>query len=102
MATLEQFLRTGQLGPLALGMTTADVTAVLGEPQQVSRKSNPLLVKYGGLQLTFSRQRADRVFRMNQLGIYFQPEPEPLPASVRPEDIPPGVAPSEREFRAFL
>lgn len=43
MATLEQFLKTGQLHPIGLGMTPFEVESLLGEPSDESRKKNPLV-----------------------------------------------------------
>ena len=42
MITLEAFLKTGQLGPIMLGMAPFDVESILGEPDQESKKKNPL------------------------------------------------------------
>jgi hypothetical protein len=53
-----RFLRTGQLGPLTLGMDPAAVELQLGQPQARSRKHNPLLLKYGPLELTFWSPRS--------------------------------------------
>ena len=36
MATLEQFLRTGELGPVRPGMSEAEAIALLGSPQDES------------------------------------------------------------------
>lgn len=51
--SLARFLRTGQLGPLVLGMDPAVVELQLGQPEARSRKHKPLLMKYGPLELAF-------------------------------------------------
>src|SRR5262245_13765908 len=103
MATLANFLMTGQLGPIALGITPLEAMSLLGDADDTSRKSNPLILRYGPLQLTFVKQGKVRESRLTQLGLYFQPPAvEPLPEVVRPTDWSPDGAPLEREFRAFL
>jgi hypothetical protein len=42
MATLEDFLRTGRLGPVSLGMGPVDVMTALGDPDDTSEKINPI------------------------------------------------------------
>jgi hypothetical protein len=56
-ASFAQFLHTGQLGPLTLGMSPASVEVQLGEPEARSRKLSPLILKYGPLELTFWSHR---------------------------------------------
>lgn len=51
--SLAHFLRTGVLGDVALGMNPVEVESLLGAPQQRSHKLNPLIFKYGGVELTF-------------------------------------------------
>lgn len=53
---LKEFLKTGRLGPIHMGMNPLDVINALGEPTFQSRKLNPLLLHYGPLKLTFVRQ----------------------------------------------
>jgi hypothetical protein len=57
--SLSRFLRTGQLGPLVLGMDPAAVELLLGQPEARSRKHKPLLLKYGPLEMTFWSPRSD-------------------------------------------
>lgn len=57
-ASFATFLRTGQLGPLTLGMDPAAVEFQLGRPESRSRKHKPLLLKYGPLELTFWSPRS--------------------------------------------
>lgn len=53
MASIDEFLKTGRLGPLDLGITKEAVRRILGEPDDVSVKKNPEIWKYGALQLVF-------------------------------------------------
>jgi hypothetical protein len=102
MATLEQFLRAGELGPIHFGLTVEEVAGLLGAPGDTSVRRNPLIEKYGGLQLTFFR--ADRAphRRLTHVGLYFQPLAEPIPDLARPTDWLPTPATTRAEFRQFL
>jgi hypothetical protein len=102
MATLEHFLKTGQLGPICLGMRPNEVTSFLGDPDDESRKKKPLILKYGGLQLAFLRHHGDKMYQLMQIALYFQPKKEPLPDPVKMTDWVLEEAPTERDFRSFL
>ena len=102
MTTLEQFLKTGQLGPLVLGMPPFEVASILGEPQEQSRKNNPLLLKYGCLQLTFWKQADQRRSQLREVAIYCQPNNRPLPDPVQMTDWDPCGALTEASFWSFL
>src|SRR5581483_3712690 len=55
--SLKEFLRTGILGPVQLGMLRAQLLNVLGEPEHIggtSRKHHqPTILKYGDLEFLF-------------------------------------------------
>lgn len=101
MATLEDFLRGGGLGPLHFGMTPEEVRAILGPPQDTASVKRPLIWKYGALQLTFKRVEADKSWRLAHMGIYFQNR-ESIPESVRPTDWLPTSDTTETQFRTCL
>ncbi len=86
MATLEQFLRSGELGPIHPGMRESEVLALLGPPPDVSPLGKHHILKYGGLQLTFVRRPGDADCRLDHLAIYVWPQQEPLPEILRPTD----------------
>src|SRR5438128_1529706 len=73
MATLEQFLRTGDLGPIHPGMTRAEVIACLGLPQDESVVCEPKILKYGALQLTFARREPGTEQCLILIAKYFGP-----------------------------
>jgi hypothetical protein len=100
MATLEHFLKTGQLDPIRLGMTPFEVASLLGDPQEESRKKNPLLLKYGGLQLTFWKKAGQSPSRLAEIAIYYQPSFEPLPLMLM--DWNPTEPPTEAQFLSYL
>lgn len=55
--SLQDFLRTGILGPVRLGMSRAQVRDVLGDPEHtggISRKQRmPTILKYGDLEFLY-------------------------------------------------
>ena len=57
MVHLDEFLRTGELGPVRMGMSRDDVLRVLGEPERLggTSKNHPqaLIWKYGDVELHF-------------------------------------------------
>jgi hypothetical protein len=102
MATLEQFLQTGDLGPIHLGMSQAEVSAVLGPPQDESVSRHPQILKYGGLQLTFHANpgTADRM--LGHIGLYYSPRAEPIPEPALPTDFTGTPETTIAEVREFL
>lgn len=102
MATLEEFLRTGHLGPVVLGMTPTDVMTTVGDPQGTSRKSNPLQLKYGSAQLSFWKAPKDKSLHLREIAITYQPDFEPLPATLTFLDWNPPQPPTEQLFKSFI
>ena len=101
MATLEQFLRTGELGPIHPGMRESEVIALLGPPPDETPARQHRILKYGGVQLTFVRRAGDEVRRLDHLGIYLWPHQEPLPDTVRPTDLPLTADTTIADIRGF-
>jgi hypothetical protein len=102
MATLEQFLQTGELGPIHPGMTQAEVMAWLGPPQDNSVTRLPKILKYGGMQLTFARSQASIHPALSLIALYFGPQAEPIPEPVRPTDFTGRGETTIAEFGEFL
>src|SRR5216110_1995997 len=100
MASFETFLRTGELGPIRLGMSPSDALSVLGEAQEQSRKQNPLVLKYGSLQLTFWKHGPRS--QLMEIGLYCQPSYTQIPRPVALTDITLSSRKSEKAFRSFL
>lgn len=59
--SLLEFLRTGHLGFLRLGMSLQQVISLLGEPDKSSlidfRRLKPLIIKYGDIELYFPKHK---------------------------------------------
>jgi len=58
--SLKEFLRTGRLGPIALGMTASEVEALLGG--QGTLAAEPSVWAYGSIELHFSRRRIFMIY----------------------------------------
>jgi hypothetical protein len=102
MATLKQFLQTGELGPIHPGMSQAEVTALLGPPQDESVARHPQILKYGGLQLTFLGQPGSADRSLAHIGLYFGPRAEPIPQPALPADFMGTPETTIAEVREFL
>src|SRR5688500_18831955 len=101
MALLRQFLKTGQLGPLALGCSPLVVEQHLGPAPDRSRKLNPLILKYGWLELVFSNA-PNRPPLLSQLTIEVDDGPVSLPMSLDFDDFDLARDESLIEFKSFL
>lgn len=73
------FLRTGNLAPLAVGMSRQEVEACLGEPDDVSVAHKPLIWKYGPLQLTFDHTSH---YALAGVGLHTIDLDKPLPSAL--------------------
>jgi hypothetical protein len=101
-AKLLEFLKTGSLGPVVLGMNPSEVVEHIGDPDQESQKKNPLTLKYGSLQLVFWRHGSKSQLR--NIALNFLPKFEKLPPTVALTDFRPrdDTKPSEGYFRNFI
>ncbi|MBX9626222.1 MAG: hypothetical protein K2X82_20655 [Gemmataceae bacterium] len=102
MATLERFLRTGELGPLRPGLGQDEVVAALGPPDDESVGRNPLVLKYGGLQLSLHQPNGGAGRRLVLIGLYIGTGQGPIPETVRPTDFAGTAETTEADVRAFL
>ena len=100
-ADFATFLRTGQLGPLALGMTPSAVELQLGFPDARSRKHNPLILKYGPLELTFWSPRSQPPQLAQVLMSVLQGLGE-LPPALQFDDLMPAAVKSFNDFSRFV
>ena len=62
---LLEFIRTGALGPVHLGMTDAQVRQILGEPDMESNLATdpgiPYICKYGDMELYYEQDDGELV-----------------------------------------
>lgn len=63
---LKEFFRTGMFGPVGLGMTRAEVVALLGAPDRTNTvKENPIPgYSYGGVWMYFDAEKAEALALM--------------------------------------
>jgi len=95
-------MRTGHLGPVILGMSPKDVMDALGEPEGASRKSNPLVLKYGCVQLSFWKAPNQGVPQLREIVITYQPVFEAAPESLAFRDWSLNAPPTEGQFKLFV
>lgn len=102
MPTLLEFLKTGHLGPLSLGLSPFEAETVLGDPQDRSIKKNPLHLKYDALRLTFWKHGTSSRSQLMDIVISFQPPGQRMPKTVELTDLGPDKDVLEEDFIAFL
>jgi hypothetical protein len=99
--SFSNFLRTGQLGPLTLGMDPSAVELQLGAPDARSRKNKPLLMKYGPLELTFWSLRSQPL-QLTQIQMSFINNLQGLPRALRFDDLMPNAVRYIDDFSRFV
>lgn len=101
MASLEQMLRLGEVGPIHLGMTQSEVVAQLGKAPDESVQRWPKILKYGGLQVTFAKPTSGEQ-RLVLIGLYFHTPNESIPDQVELTDWAVNSETTLAEMRSFL
>jgi hypothetical protein len=79
MASIDEFMRSGRLGPITGGMSQDEVRGLLGEPEDVSVQKNPEIWKYGALQLGFYRSPYVEKPVLTTINLYFHDPTSSLP-----------------------
>ncbi|MCA8300853.1 hypothetical protein R0290_21125 [Burkholderia semiarida] len=102
MATISEFLRTGQLGPVTLGLESNVIMKECGDPDAISRKSNPLIFRYGPIHFTFSRGSTTRQFRLVDIAVLVDERVQELKGKLRFEDFSIWPSPTRQAFSDFL
>jgi hypothetical protein len=102
MATLEVFLKTGQLGPLSLGMSPTEVFEILGDADEQSRKMTPLVQWFGNVQLVFTKRWKDEPLHLAEISVIYEGRSTPQAESLHFTDWNPSSSITEAEFRSFL
>jgi hypothetical protein len=65
--SLGSFLETGKLGEVGLGSGLNDVLALLGDPDDQSKKSNPLVLRYGLFGFSFVRRPGEKWLFLSEI-----------------------------------
>jgi hypothetical protein len=82
MTTLFDFLFTGNLGPIHLGMSKDQASRILGEPDDRSIQKKPEIWKYGRLQLAFRREKGSPSSSLAFIALYFNRSNDALPPAL--------------------
>lgn len=98
MATLRRLLMNGTLGPIHVGLTPSEVMNIVGEPEESSRKKNPLILRYGSLELTFVKVRDHQRLELRRFVLGFHGRDWSLPQSIKLSDWKPTEPPSPTSF----
>lgn len=103
MTSFVEFLKTGRLGPVSVGMARDDVRMALGEPRDVSVNRFPRIWKYGPLQLTFYKSTDESEPFLASIVLHFYSDPmEHLPEGLALTDWGERGPIDYSEFRDYL
>jgi hypothetical protein len=101
MVSFDEFLRTGQIGPLAVGMTRDAVRDLVGDPDDTSISKSPEIWKYGPIEVSYYRTPdGSEPFLASILYHFDGTSPTPPPLS--PSGWRPTHETSVEDFRAHL
>src|SRR5262249_54342672 len=89
-----------RLGPIVPGMDPNDVMTALGDADEISKKSNPLQLKYRCVQLTFWKAPDRKVHKLREIFIAYEPF-LPMPDSLKLTDWNLSAPPTKTQFKAF-
>src|SRR2546421_210173 len=103
MPSMRQFLQTGRLGEIQLGLRPEQVIGILGAPEDQTAKRRPLrLLRYGAVEFGFLLIPQTTDSRLVSTAIYFNDLDRVIPPSLRPTDWLPTNSTNELEFHQFL
>jgi hypothetical protein len=102
MATVDGFLRTGQLGALSCDIPPEAVRPLLGEPDAVAEGKLSQIWKYGSLQLGFYLPHNADQPQLGSIGLYFHNPDEQPPSVLELTGWKPSGHTTHEEFRSHL
>lgn len=103
MVLMSEFLTSGRLGEVQLGLRPEQVTDVLGPADEQSTRRRPLLLlRYGAVELAFLHIPDTDDSRLVCAAIHFDQPDREVPQRLRPTDWMPTSRTTEAEFRRFL
>jgi hypothetical protein len=102
MQLLREFLESGTLGPIAIGLSPLEVQHILGEPWDVGGTPKNRIWKYGSIQLGFYRDKATRTETLEFIGLYFRYESLTLPEAISPGGWFPSQRTTKEDFVRYL
>ncbi len=102
MASFDEFLKTGQIGPLATGLTRDAVRDLLGDPGDTSVGKSPEIWKYGPIELTYYRTPGGLEPFLTSITCYFNRSSSNLPPTLKFSGWMPTDETSIEDFRGHL
>lgn len=102
MASIDEFLATGRLGPIACGMTPQGVEEALGPPEDVSVQKRPTIWKYGALQLTFFTTPDEPEPHLSSIALGFYHPEDRIPVRLGLQGWSPTAETTVDEFQAHF
>lgn len=79
MSSIMEFINTGKLDFLILGISKGYIEGVLGKPDDISISKKPVIIKYGALQLSFYWDKVKNDTVLNSIHLYFDDSKNVLP-----------------------
>lgn len=103
MPSMSDFLRTGRLGDIQLGLRPDQVISILGDPDGRTAKRRPVeLLRYGAVEFGFVPVPDTADSRLVSIAIYFSDPSRLIPPPLRPTDWMPTNATDKQQFCQFL
>ncbi len=102
MQDLREFLESGTLGPVTMGLSPVDVEHRLGKPWDVGGTRKQRIWKYGAIQLGFYRDKPTRTEAVSFIGLYFDHDSPALPEAIRLEGWFPSRYTTIEDFIHYL
>lgn len=102
MSSIDEFLATGRLGPIACGITPRGVEDALGPPDDVSVQRRPTIWKYGALQLAFSKTLDGPGPLLSSIALGFYHPEDLIPGRLGLQGWTPTGETTVNEFQAHL
>jgi hypothetical protein len=102
MATLVEFLKTGRLDGISVGISRDEVRALLGEPEDVSTNKFPQTWKYGPLQLAFYKSADGSNPLLASISMCFHEPEQRFPEAIKIDGWLPDPETTFDAFRTFL
>jgi hypothetical protein len=103
MPSMREFLQSGRLGEVQLGLRRDRVMDILGAPEDQTARRRPLqLLRYGAVEFGFIPVPETTDSRLVSTALYFHDPDRLIPPPLRPTDWLPTHATSAQQFRQFL
>ena len=103
MATMREFLSTGHLGDVMIGITAERAQQILGAPDTRSVRRDPVeILRYGALELVFRRVPKTIDSRLVAIALYLGNSNRSIPVPTRFADWLPSIDTTEQQVREFL